>query len=285
MATKISSLYRYPIKSMGGHSLQSTNLDHLGLPGDRCWAVRDEERGGIKGGKRFATLMNLNASLNAEPSASHRSPEATISLPDGTTVLTSDKAVNETLSRAVGAQLTLWPLLPKEAVEHYLRTPNNPDQDPEEGLREVFGRTKDEPLPDLSTFPTELMTYESPPGTYFDAFPLLIMSQASLDSMQQASNTSTFDVRRFRPNIVVHTDKNGFPEEAWVGKTAKLGSATVKFDMVCPRCVMTTHGFSNLPKDPKIMRQLVQQNGGNLGVYASVIEPGHITIGDELLIV
>ncbi|MFT7653394.1 MAG: hypothetical protein ACI9ON_001261 [Limisphaerales bacterium] len=284
MSTEISSLYRYPIKSMGGHSLDSTSLDLLGLPGDRCWAVRDEERGGIKGGKRFATLMNLSASLNTEPSTSQRSPEATITLQDGSTVLTSDEAVNDALSQAVGSPLSLWPLLPKEALEHYLRTPNNPDQDPEEGLREVFGRTKDEPLPDLSTFPAELMTYESPPGTYFDAFPLLVMSQASLDSMQQASDTSTFDVRRFRPNIVMKTEESGFPEEAWAGKTAKLGSATIRFDMVCPRCVMTTHGFSDLPKDPKIMRQLVQQNGGNLGVYASVVEPGHIKLGDELLI-
>ena len=60
MQATIHSLYRYPVKSMGGDTLNSTALTTKGIPGDRCWTVKDEERGGIKGGKRFPQLMDLS---------------------------------------------------------------------------------------------------------------------------------------------------------------------------------------------------------------------------------
>jgi hypothetical protein len=45
---------------------------------------------------------------------------------------------------------------------------------------------------------------------------------------------------------------------------------------------MTTHGFRDLPKDPRIMRHLVKENDGNLGVYLSIEQPGEIAVGDSI---
>ena len=45
---------------------------------------------------------------------------------------------------------------------------------------------------------------------------------------------------------------------------------------------MTTHGFGSLPRDPAIMRTLVRETRGDLGVYATVKTPGAIGVGDTL---
>ena len=66
-------------------------------------------------------------------------------------------------------------------------------------MREAFGRTLDEPLPDLSMVPAELFEFTSPPGTYFDAFPLHLLTTTSLITMARLNPAAAWDVRRFRP--------------------------------------------------------------------------------------
>jgi len=282
MNATVTDLYRYPVKSMGGHALAAADVGALGIPGDRCWTLRDDERGGIKGGKRFPAIMGMSATLDAAPTAEMPSPAATITLADGTQTNTSDPEINARLSAAIGHPVSIWPLFPADQLEHYQRQPQPKNGDPEAALRAVFARTADEPLPDLSAFPPELFAYESPPGTYFDAFPLLLMSHSALAAVAARRTDSNFDVRRFRPNIVMDTSSAGFVEDTWAGKTGRLGGALLKFELACPRCVMTTHGFADLPADTEIMRALVEANEGNLGIYARVIEPGSIKVGDEL---
>ena len=282
MSMTVTDIFRYPIKSMGGHALHITWLGDKGIPGDRCWTLRDEQRGGIKGGKRFPSLMGMSARLDAEPDAHNPSPAATITLTDGRVLHTGDADINDQLSGAIGSPVSLWPLISVEQWEDYRRQPPAADVDPESALRQVFARLPEEPLPDLSRFPAELMTYEAPPGTYFDAFPLLVMTSSALASMAEHRAASRFDIRRFRPNILVNTSEPGFPEDKWAGKTARLGEAVLKFEMACPRCVMTTHGFDDLPEDPGVMRALVEANNGNLGVYATIAQPGVIKVGDTL---
>ncbi len=282
MTARLQGIHRYPVKSLLGEDLPSVTLGQSGIPGDRAWATRDEVRGGIRGAKKIPELMALRARYAEEPKLDSPAPAAEITAPSGERFLTNDPDAASKLSQAIGHEVTLWPLLPADQLEHYKRgAPDDPDFMAE--LRATFAREPDEPLPDLGAFPPEILQYESPPGTYFDAYPLLIISTASLRSMQAVSGESQIDVRRFRPNLVVDLDEEaGFPEEAWNGKPVRIGGAVVQIEMVCPRCVMTTHGFADLPKDPKIMRSLVQNNGGNLGVYASVLEAGSVKLGDAV---
>jgi uncharacterized protein YcbX len=91
------------------------------------------------------------------------------------------------------------------------------------------------------------------------------------------------DVRRFRPNFVIATeDGEGFPERAWAGQRLRVGDAELRVEIPCPRCVMITHGFDDLPRDPGLMRSVVREAQGAVGVYASVARPGRVRIGDAV---
>lgn len=272
----ILNIYRYPVKSMMGETLSEVDIGEAGIPGDRSWAVRDEKRGGIRGGKKIPQLMTLTAQSGATAPL--------ITAPDGDSASVSCEGINAWLSDKLNHPVTLWPLLPADQLDHYRR--GAPDtEDFEQELRAVFGRLPEEPLPDLTGF-EELLEFESPPGTYFDAYPISIMSQQSLATMNQLEGESRFDVRRFRPNLLVDIPdtEHPFPEQAWVGKTLSIGNLTLKIEMTCPRCSMTTHGFDDLPRDTEIMRKLVDHSDGNLGIYASVERLGQISLEDHIAI-
>lgn len=280
---RIREVWRYPVKSMGGERLAEGLLTPLGLPGDRAWALRDEAAGEIRGAKKFPALLGCSARFLEEP-APGQSPPAEITLPDGRRVRTGEPGVAALLTELVGRAVTLWPLRPAEDRDHYRRgLPDNPDM--LEELREVFGREPDEPLPDLSVFPPEILEFTSPLGTYFDAFPLHLLTSASLDAMARLAPASAFDARRFRPNLLVDTEAaagTGLVEAGWAGARLKVGAATLQVVMPTVRCSMITQPQPGLAKDPGVLRAVVREAEQNLGAYAVIVEPGVVREADEV---
>lgn len=282
---QVAEIHRYPVKSLLGERLHMAEVGPDGIVGDRVWALRDEQRGELTGAKRFAALMNMSARFVESPNATR--PSATVEIrAHNRTVLSSDDDINDALSELLQHAVSLWPLLPPEAEAHYRRSAPPPGTDMDQALRQVFARTEDEPLPDISNFPEVLATHHSQPGTYFDAFPLLIISRSALSELERRAradgSNSVFDMRRFRPNLVIDTDERGFVEDSWCGRHLRVGDTVLKVEMKCLRCIMTTHAFADLPKDPRIMRSLMEQNSGQLGVYASVVTAGTISEGCEI---
>ncbi len=108
----------------------------------------------------------------------------------------------------------------------------------------MFAPAPDEPLPALDIF-AEVLEYETPPGTYFDAYDILIISRQSLESLARHRPQSSFEVSRFRPNILVDIPgaDSYYPEESWAGKRVAIGDVVLEVVGECPRCAMTTHGF------------------------------------------
>lgn len=282
---RVHEIWQYPVKSMVGQVVPSASVDETGLVGDRTWAARDLERGGIRGAKRIGGLMQLSARYvdheDGTPGPDRGPVE--ITLPDGDRVTTDDPDVDTRVSAAVDHRVALQALRPADDLEHYRRGPGYHD-DLLEDLRAMFGRVDDEPLPDLSAFPAEIYEFESPPGTYYDAYPLMLMTTSSLRSLQEAVPGSVVDVRRFRPSLLVDTgDVPGHPEQDWIGRRLRVGD--VELDVVggCPRCVMVTRAVTDdVPRDADILRHIVRDLGQDVGVYATVTRPGTIATRDEV---
>jgi uncharacterized protein YcbX len=151
-------------------------------------------------------------------------------------------------------------------------------------LREAFSREPNEPVPDLSTLPAELFEFSSPRGTYFDAFPIHVLTTASLEMMARLNPTSNWDLRRFRPNFLIETrpDIKGLVEAEWDGRKLHVGGVELKCEIPTVRCGMTMQAQAGLEKDPSILRSIVRDADQNLGIYASVIGPGEVRVGDSV---
>ncbi len=110
------------------------------------------------------------------------------------------------------------------------------------------------------------------------------MTTATLDRLRELYPQGRFEVRRFRPNIVVQlASEKGFAENTWVGGTLVIGTAVrLNITARCGRCVMTTLAQDDLPRDPGILRTAAQHNQVNVGVYAAVGRGGTIRRGDPV---
>jgi len=283
---KVAQIWRYPFKSMAGNRMQSVQIDSHGIAGDRGWAVRDESAGEIRGAKKIPALLGCRASYVSEPQVGGPIPDVEITLPGGERFRAGDRDAAARLSAALGRSVTVWPLQPASAVEHYRHgKPDNPDI--LAGLRETFGLREGEPLPDISPFlALGLDKYAYPLGSYFDAFPLHVLTTATLAHLGSLNSGARFDVRRFRPNFLIDlsAERKGLVEAEWLGKTMRIGAAELKLAAPCPRCVMTTLPQDDLPKDPSILRTIVTGAASNVGVYASFAgaSPVTIAVGDPV---
>ena len=261
---------------MAGESLKESMLSQRGLVGDRSYALHDGRS--ICSAKKYAQLMNYSVQYDSEPDGINI-PSVTLEI-GNTAVNSEDSNLNELLTREIGTKVTLDKLRPDDNLEYYRRSK---EQQPIEEIRDVLGLEEGEAFPDFSEFPDSSFEFSTPPGTFFDAYPLLILTTNSLNRLQQLTKGTVIDERRFRPNLLIDADELevSFIEEQWRDQFLEIGDPIIKLTLPCPRCVMTTIAFQDLKKAPQIMRTLVQENHHKLGIYGEVIKPGKIQIGDQ----
>ena len=279
----VKEIWRYPVKSMAGERLQRAKIGALGIHGDRGWAIRDEKAGEIRNARKLPRLLHCRATYLREPSEGDV-PPVQITLPNGTTFRSDSAEASAKLSEMLGRPVSIWPAPPASERDLLRRgRPDNPDIRAE--IREVFGRLENEPLPDFSTLPPQILEFTSPFGTFFDAFPLLAITTASLNWLASRNPAADFDTRRFRPNVLIETRPGieGLAEAEWPGRTIRIGATRIKLEMPCVRCVIPTLDQpGGVNKDPSVLRTIVRDAAQNLGAYASIATGGTIALGNEV---
>ena len=283
----VVSLWRYPVKSMLGEELNSSYVTERGLVGDRAYALIDQETGKVasaKNPRKWGKLFDFRAAFIEDPSSPQEVgknilPPVRITFPDGTHIFSSNQHnddIDHTLSSVLGREVRLMRAtdLEKPSYEEYW-----PD---------IQGLAQREKVTD------EAM----PSKTFFDIAVIHILTTSTIDRLRELYPEGRFEVRRFRPNIVVAESawskeknmnmkmKKDFIENLWVGKKLKIGEDIVlRVIGPCTRCVMITLPQGDLPKDLGILRTVAQYNRVTAGVYATVHRGGEtIHRGDQVLL-
>lgn len=261
----VVSLWQYPVKSMMGEELNATQVTARGLLGDRAYALVDSSDGKAataKNPRKWPRLFDFRASFVEPAHAATKVPSVRIALPDGTTLTSDQGDLNQILSKTLNREVTL-------------RAAQSGAVTAEEYWPDMEGLDHRDTVTDFTL----------PAGTFFDCATVHLLTTATLDRLRELYPQGRFEVRRFRPNIVVQlvSGEKGFAENGWVGHTLAIGDeVSLNITGPCGRCVMTTLAQGDLPRDPGILRAAAQHNQVNVGVYAAVVRGGTIRRGDPV---
>jgi uncharacterized protein YcbX len=235
------------VKSLQGEWLEAGVLEEDGLLGDRRWGIRDEGSGKILTGRREPPLLQAAASLGEDGQ-----PE--IALPDGTVLHGTGAATDSALSDWLGRAVTLV-------------AAGSPG-----GRAEFFADAIDDT--------SEALEWTMPAGRFVDAAPLLVLTTASLRAAAGFHPEGQWDVRRFRPNLLVDVDADGWVEDGWCGQTVRIGDVELVPRRACVRCTMVIRPQPGLERDVDIYKTVARHHGGNLGMWTTVQTPGAIRSAD-----
>ena len=287
----VARLWRFPVKSMRGEQLAEAELTQQGLVGDRGYALIDVDTGKVasaKSVKLFPDLLDCRAAFVEPPRSGGELPPVRITLPDGTSVTSDSPDADRVLSKYFRRNLRLSRAAPEDfTIDQY--HPDVEDLDPA-GHRDTLVEQK----LGSAFFAEAGLASPVPVGSFFDLFPMSLLTTSTLDQLSRVRPQSRFDQRRFRMNVIIGTEEAGFVENVWVGRELAIGE-TVRLSLALPdpRCVMTTLAQDDLPKDIDILRTVTRHNriqvgaAGQfpcVGVDAMVAAPGTMRTGDRVAI-
>ena len=285
----VAGLWRFPVKSMRGEQLEQAEITGRGLVGDRAYALIDTDTGKVVSAKSvrlFPDLLDCRAAFVEPPRSGRELPPVRITLPNGASVTSGTREVDRVLSAHFQRNITLAQAAPEDfTIDQY--HPDLENLDPA-GHRDTLIEQK----LGSAFFAEAGLASPVPVGSFFDLFPMSVLTTSTLGQLNDLRPESRFDQRRFRMNVIVGSQEAGFLENDWIGHELALGEAVrLRVALPDPRCIMTTLSQDELPKDLDILRTLTRYNriqvgsAGQfpcVGVYAVVEAPGTMRIGDRV---
>ncbi|MEZ5966083.1 MAG: MOSC domain-containing protein [Planctomycetota bacterium] len=112
----------------------------------------------------------------------------------------------------------------------------------------------------------------------FDTFPLSLITLQTIRELARRAGIA-LGVERFRPNILVDAAETApFAEDAWVGRTLRIGEAEIRIDKRDGRCAVITIDPATGERTPDVLGIVARERQGCLGVYGTTVTPGSIPI-------
>ncbi|QHT71881.1 MOSC domain-containing protein [Rhodocytophaga rosea] len=238
----LSEINIYPIKSLGGISLSSARIEERGLQFDRRWMLVDAQ-------KQFMTQRKIHkmALIKASLHDSHLQVDM---MGKSALHIPFLPQTDETATVTIWDDTCQGVIVSQEANEWFsdaLQMPCKLVYMPDNSIREVDHRYAKN---------NEIVSFA-------DAYPFLLIGQASLDDLNQRLPEAV-PMNRFRPNLVVTTDIP-FAEDRW--KSIRVGDTIFHLAKPCARCVLTT----------------IDQQTGNAGKEPLKTLSGYRTINNKVL--
>jgi len=254
---KVSSLWRYPVKSMAGEELKEAFLGFSGIYGDRFFAFTSSL---APKGFPFLTGREQQEMLRYRPS--FREPDKAARPPN----LADAEKLAPGVTPMYGQPADL--MVDVEAPSGEVLAIDDPHLIAllVEGMRKVS---------DLSLVQSVRAITDCRPVSLF-----------SVQTARQLSQElgSAIDLRRFRANVYVDlASAGGFGEDAFLGCSLRVGSkAVISILERDPRCKMITLDPDTGQANPEILKLVAQGHEAKAGVYGAVLVEGMVRKGDSL---
>jgi uncharacterized protein YcbX len=233
-------------------------------------------------------LLKCRATFVEPPQPGAEPPPARIDLADGSSVRSDAPDVDAVLSGFFGRDVELAAAADAGyTIDQY--HPDEADYDPEGHRDEVV-----EARLGAAFFNERGLPSAVPQDSFFDLFPLSVLTTSTLDRLGELEPDTTFDVRRFRMNVIVDSAGHGFLENDWVGRSIAVGDEVqLGVALPDPRCCMPGVEQEDLPRDPTVLKALARHNRIDVagarypcaGVYAVAEATGTIRPGDAVTLI
>lgn len=253
----VESLWRYPVKSMRGETLDEVFMGFSGVYGDRCFAFKNSS-----GRKGFPYLIATAQEKMLRYRPQFRYPERAVKPPNLAEAMSIPPGVNP--ANPDPNDLMVDVVTPSGAIVAL--------DDP--ALREMLceGLRGENHL-----------TLVRSDRALTDCRPVSLISLQTIQQVE-AELGIPLDKRRFRSNVYFNlASGNGFAEDELVGRRLRIGSkAEIMLLERDPRCKMISLDPDTGEHNPEVLRKVAQAHSACAGIYCAVLVEGMVTKADQI---